>query len=205
MYLMNSVNFSAAVGRPREFDIDDAVEAAMQVFWSRGYNGTSLPDLIDGTGLSRGSLYKAFGDKRGLFLLALDRYASAAADRLSATLRESGSAKVAIRKALLRYAQLSIGIAGQRGCLLLATATEMVPHDAEIAHRASRMFAAIQHSFSDAIQRGMDTGEITRKVDSATLAQLLLCMVQGMRAVGKTGLTKAEATAVIDCAMQLFD
>ena len=202
---MSSVNFSGAVGRPREFDIDEAVEAAMQVFWSRGYNGTSLPDLIDGTGLSRGSLYKAFGDKRALFLLALDRYTSAAANRLSATLQESGSAKVAIRKALLRYAQLSIGMAGQRGCLLLATATEMVPHDAEIAHRASRMFADIQHSFADAIQRGKDAGEITRKVDSATLAQLLLCLVQGMRAVGKTGMTKAEVTAVIDCAMQLLD
>ncbi|KQR81519.1 TetR family transcriptional regulator [Burkholderia sp. Leaf177] len=202
---MNSDNYSAAVGRPREFDIDEAVEAAMQVFWSRGYNGTSLPDLIDGTGLSRGSLYKAFGDKRALFLLALDRYTSAAAHRLSATLRESGHAKVVIRKALSRYAQLSIGMAGQRGCLLLATATEMVPHDEEIAQRASRMFAAIQHAFADAIQRGKDAGEITQKVDSATLAQLLLCLVQGMRAVGKTGLTKAEVTAVIDCAMQLLD
>jgi len=177
----------------------------MQVFWSRGYNGTSLPELIDGTGLSRGSLYKAFGDKRALFLLALDRYASLASERLSATLRESGPAKVVIRKALMRYAHLSIGMAGQRGCLLLATATEMVPHDAEITQRAGRMFAAIQHSFAYAIQRGKDAGEITQNVDSATLAQLLLCLVQGMRAVGKTGMTKAEVTAVIDCAMQLLD
>ena len=202
---MSSVNFSATIGRPREFDVDEAIDAAMHVFWSQGYNGTSLPDLIKGTGLSRGSLYKAFGDKRTLFLLALDSYALAAADRLSATLQESGHAKVVIRKALSRYAQLSIGMAGQRGCLLLATATEMVPHDAEISQRASRMFAGIQHAFSDAIQRGKEAGEITQVVDSATLAQLLLCLVQGMRAVGKTGLTKAEVTAVIDCAMQLLD
>lgn len=202
---MSSISLSATVGRPREFDIDEAIESAMQVFWSRGYNGTSLPDLIDGTGLSRGSIYKAFGDKRALFLLALDRYASAAADRLLATLRESGHAKENIRKALFRYAQQSIGMAGQRGCLLLATATEMVPHDTEIAQRVSNMFTRIHHSFYDAIQRGKESGEIAQEVDSETLAKLILCLIQGMRAVGKTGSTKAELTAVIDCAMRLLD
>lgn len=202
---MDSDSLSATVGRPREFDIDEAIEAAMHVFWSGGYNGTSLPDLIAGTGLSRGSLYKAFGDKKALFLLALDRYAASAADRLSATLHESGDAKMVIRKALLRYAELSIGMAGQRGCLLLATATEMVPHDAEIAERAGRMFTGIHRVFEDAIQRGKHAGDINKKVDSATLAQLLLCLIQGMRAVGKTGLTKEEATSMIDCAMNLLD
>ena len=202
---MDFDHLSATVGRPREFDIDEAIEAAMHVFWSGGYNGTSLPDLIAGTGLSRGSLYKAFGDKRALFILALDRYAANAADRLCATLQERGDAKIVIRKALLRYAELSIGIAGQRGCLLLATATEMLPHDAEIAQRAGRMFAGICHLFSDAIQRGKDAGEINKKADSAALAQVLLCLIQGMRAVGKTGLTKVDATSMIDCAMKLFD
>jgi len=202
---MYSDKLSVAAGRPREFDVDEAIESAMQVFWSGGYNGTSLPDLIAGTGLSRGSLYKAFGDKRGLFLLALDRYAASSGDRLSATLRERGDAKVVIRKALLRYAELSIGIAGQRGCLLLATATELIPHDAEVAQRASRMFAGVQNLFSDAIERGKNAGEIKKMVDSAVLAQFLLCFIQGMRAVGKTGLTKVEAKSMIDCAMTLLD
>ncbi|MFX5555055.1 helix-turn-helix domain-containing protein, partial [Acinetobacter baumannii] len=69
-------------GRPREFDIDLAIERAMQVFWSSGYHGTSLPDLLAATRLSRGSLYAAFGDKHGLFLRALDRYLDEALARV---------------------------------------------------------------------------------------------------------------------------
>src|SRR3977135_535260 len=81
-------------GRPREFDTDAAVARAMDVFWSCGYHGTSLPDLLEATALSRGSLYAAFGDKHGLFLRALDRYIDDALTRLEGELhpRESGLA-----------------------------------------------------------------------------------------------------------------
>jgi TetR/AcrR family transcriptional repressor of nem operon len=73
-------------GRPREFDTDAAIERAMGVFWSSGYHGTSLPDLLEATNLSRGSLYAAFGDKHGLFLRALDRYIGEALTRLDTEL-----------------------------------------------------------------------------------------------------------------------
>ncbi|WP_457825768.1 TetR/AcrR family transcriptional regulator, partial [Staphylococcus aureus] len=76
-------------------------------FWTRGYHGTSLVDLIDGTGLSRGSLYKAFGDKHGLFLDALDRYIAQSLERLLGTLQRPGSAKAAIRKTLMGLAEMS--------------------------------------------------------------------------------------------------
>jgi TetR/AcrR family transcriptional regulator, transcriptional repressor for nem operon len=196
---------SAAPGRPREFDLDEAAEAAMQVFWSYGYNGTSLPDLIEGTGLSRGSLYKAFGDKRGLFLAALDIYIARARERVSATLQGTGSAKEAIHQALLRYAQIASGATGQRGCPLVATATEMVSHDAEIAERVRSMFDWLQDAFARAIERGQAEGEIAADQDSQTLARLLLCLTQGMRAVGKTGPAKKDMVAVVDAAMRILE
>jgi TetR/AcrR family transcriptional repressor of nem operon len=202
---MSSFDAQATPGRPREFDIDEAADAAMQVFWSHGYNGTSLPDLIKGTGLSRGSLYKAFGDKKGLFLAALDRYTSRASERQSAILQGCGPAKTAIRQALLHYAQLSSASAGQRGCLVVATATEMVPHDAEIAERIRAMFDRMQNALARAIERGQDEGEIASAQDSQTLARLLLCLTQGMRAVGKTGATKKDMIAVVDAAMRMLD
>ena len=75
--MKSNAQHTASPGRPRQFDIEDAVGDAMNVFWTRGYHATSLTDLLDVTGLSRGSLYKAFGDKKSLFLKAMDRYAEA--------------------------------------------------------------------------------------------------------------------------------
>src|ERR1700677_4776435 len=83
----------ALPGRPREFDIDEAVESAILVFRSRGYHGTSVQDLTEGTGLARGSLYKAFHDKRTLFLAALDHYTTASLRRVGDALNQPGSAR----------------------------------------------------------------------------------------------------------------
>ena len=103
------------LGRPREFDIDEAVEDAIEVFRSHGYHGTSVQDLIDGTGLARGSLYKAFHDKRTLFLTALDHYTAASLQRVADGLASPGSARVAIRETLLGYARRAAAQQGRRG------------------------------------------------------------------------------------------
>lgn len=177
----------------------------MQVFWSRGYNGTSLIDLIEGTGLSRGSLYKAFGDKQALFLAALERYTSAAGARLSRTLQQTGPSKPLIRESLLRYAQISCGIEGLRGCLLVATATEMLPHDAGAAQCVLAMFEHMRHAYAAAIERGQAQGEIPLRHDAQALARLIVCLTQGMRTVGKAGVPEREMRAVVEAAMTLLD
>lgn len=197
--------YSTTPGRPREFDIDEAVESAMQVFWTRGYNGTSLVDLIEGTGLSRGSLYKAFGDKHGLFLAALERYTSGAGEDLFRTLQKSGPVKALIRETLRRFAQISSGVDGLRGCMLVATATEMLPHDADVAPCVAAMFDRMRNAYAAAIERGQAAGEIPRRHDAQTLARLIVCLTQGMRATGKAGATRKEMTAVVDSAMALLD
>lgn len=201
---MTSPTFSASPGRPREFDLDEAVESAMQVFWSHGYNGTSLVDLLEGTGLSRGSLYKAFGDKQALFLAALERYTAAASARLSHTLQQAGPAKVLIRETLLRYAQISSGVDGVRGCMLVAAATEMLPHDARATECVRRMFEHMREAYAGAIARGQEQGEIPRKHDARALAGLIVCLTQGMRVVGKAGGPQEDMNAVADAAMALL-
>src|ERR1700739_4106498 len=111
-------------GRPREFDTDAAIESAMGVFWSTGYFATSLPDLLEATNLSRGSLYAAFGDKHGLFLRALDRYIDDYVARLYRELDPRENALAVVRTFLAGYVDRTSGIAGKRGCLLVATAME---------------------------------------------------------------------------------
>jgi len=198
-------NSNSSPGRPREFEIDEAVELAMQVFWSRGYHNTSLIDLIEGTGLSRGSLYKAFGDKRGLFIAALKCYITMANKRLSLTLRKTIPAKVAIREMLMDFAELSCGMEGKRGCLLLTTTIEMVVYDAEIADYVQDLYERMRHGYTSAIQCGQKAGEISMLIDAQATAGLMICITQGMRVQGKVGVTKGEIVAIVDAAMKLLE
>lgn len=195
---------SAGVGRPREFELGDAVRDAMDVFWDHGYEGASLPDLMAGTGLSRGSLYKAFGDKKTLLLAALDLYM---ADGLKATadiLSQPGPVKAAIRDSLLRYARLSVGEEGRRGCLAVAMTTELAARDADVAERTGRMFRRLQQLYAGAIVRGQASGEISEQ-DEQVLARLLVCQVEGMRVLGKTGVPERDMLALVDRTMRLLD
>jgi TetR/AcrR family transcriptional repressor of nem operon len=202
---MTLSDHSSAPGRPREFEIEAAVESAMQVFWTHGYNGTSLVDLIDGTGLSRGSLYKAFGDKRGLFLFALERYTAESSAELIKTLQQPGPVKAAIRETLTRFVQLSCAEEGLRGCMLVATATEMVPHDAGVAERVKGMMDRIRNAYAAAIVRGQASGEIPAHHDAESLATLIVCLTNGMRVIGKVGTAEKHMTAVVNTAMALLD
>lgn len=194
----------AGLGRPREFALEDAARAAMDVFWDLGYEGASLPDLIAGTGQSRGSLYKAFGDKKGLLLAALDLYISAGLKATADLLSQPGPVKDAIRASLLRYAALSVGDAGRRGCLAVSMTTEMAARDADVAERTGRLFRRLQQLYAAAIVRGQAGGEIPER-DEQDMARFLVCQIQGMRVVGKTGASEAEMLAVVDNTMRALE
>ncbi|KAA0015547.1 helix-turn-helix transcriptional regulator [Salinicola corii] len=194
----------AGLGRPREFDLDVAARDAMNVFWDHGYEGTSLPDLIEGTGLSRGSLYKAFGDKKKLLLAALDLYMAEGLRATADLLSQPGTVKEAIRASLLRYARLSSGEAGRRGCLVVAIAVEMAAHDPALAERAAQMFRRIQQLYAGAIVRGQANGEIAEG-DEQAMARFLVCQIQGMRVLGKTGGLEADMVALVDSAMLMLE
>jgi TetR/AcrR family transcriptional regulator, transcriptional repressor for nem operon len=194
---------AAGPGRPREFDIDEVVCDAMEVFQTRGYAGTSLVDLIGGTGLTRGSLYKAFKDKRTLFLAALDRYMTAGTEKLRSILA-TGSPLDAIRKALRQIARSSACELGRRGCLVVASATELAAKDKQIRQQIGRGFSRIEKLLEDAIRRGQETGEIKSQRDPAALSRFLLCTMEGMGVLGKTGRTAKEMSEIVDVALEAF-
>src|ERR1700741_4210261 len=122
-------------GRPRSFDTEAAVERAMAGFWSRGYHGTALPDLLRATKLSRGSLYAAFGGKHALFLRALDRYIADALARIDVELGPRHAPVDGLRTFLAGYVDRTRGAGGRRGCLLVATAMELAGHDPDVEGR----------------------------------------------------------------------
>ena len=189
-------------GRPREFDIDEAVENAILVFRARGYHGTSVQDLTEGTGLARGSLYKAFHDKRALFLAALDHYTNASLRRVGEGLGQPGSAREAIRETLMGYARRAAAAQGQQGCLITASAMEMMPDDVEVSALISRMFRRMQDLFAAAVIRGQASGEIVADLDERAIARSLLCTIQGLRVLGKTGPSEQDMTEVVETALR---
>ena len=193
----------AGPGRPREFDLDEAVRDAIAVFAARGYHGTSVQDLTEGTGLARGSLYKAFHDKRSLFLAALDHYTAASLQRLSDGLSAPGPVGAAIRETLMGYARRAAGH-GPRGCLVTGAAMEMMPEDAEVAAVIIRMFRRIEDLFAAAVIRGQAAGEFPRDHDERAIAKQMLCTIQGLRILGKTGPSEQDTAAIVDQTLRIL-
>ena len=185
-------------GRPREFDADVAIERAMNVFWSCGYHGTSLPDLLQATRLSRGSLYAAFGDKHKLFLRALDRYIDEALARLATELDPRESALAGLRACVAGYIERTSGANGKRGCLVVATAMELAARDSEVERRIRRFFKVMETRLTTALMRARTDGELAAGVDPANAAHMLLCLLEGLRVVSKACPNRAASQAVAD-------
>jgi TetR/AcrR family transcriptional regulator, transcriptional repressor for nem operon len=191
-------------GRPRSFDTEAAVERAMGVFWSRGYNATALPDLLRATKLSRGSLYAAFHDKHGLFLRALDRYIADALTRMDVELDPTSAPVAGLRRYLAGYVDRTSGASGRRGCLLVATAMELAGRDPEIDRRIGSFFKAMETKLAAALARAKAAGELADGVEPASLARLLVCFVEGLRVVGKTGPARSTSQATVVVLLDRF-
>jgi TetR/AcrR family transcriptional repressor of nem operon len=176
----------------------------MGVFWSSGYHGTSLPDLLEATNLSRGSLYAAFGDKHGLFLRALDRYIGDALTRLDTELDPRKNALAGLRACLAGYVERANGAGGKRGCLVVATAMELASHDIEVEQRIRRFFKAMETRLTAALTRARAAGELVDGVEPATIARLLVCLVEGMRVVSKTSADRSLSQAVVRTLIDRF-
>jgi TetR/AcrR family transcriptional repressor of nem operon len=189
-------------GRPRSFDVEAAVERAMNVFWSQGYHGTALPDLLRATRLSRGSLYAAFGDKHALFLRALDCYIAERQAWMDSELDPRGAPVAGLRACFAGYVDRASGANGRRGCLLVATAMELAAHDPEVERRISGYFKTMEAKLAGALARAKAAGELADGVEPATAARLLICVAAGLRVTGKTVPDRATTQATVDA---LFD
>jgi AcrR family transcriptional regulator len=195
---------SRSRGRPREFDKEAALDKARGVFYQRGYQAASIRQLTDAMGLASGSVYKAFKDKRGIFLAAFDRYRAVRRALLDARMATAATGREKVGEVLAFYAISSHGESGKRGCLVVGSAKELAIFDEEAAERVAGAFAANEKLLLDLIHLGQSDGSIPGALDAATAARTLLCLIKGMRVVGKTGRTEEEMNAVARAAMKLL-
>lgn len=169
------------MARPREFEIDDAIEGAMNVFWERGYDGASLPDLLEGMGITRGSLYKAFNDKKTVYLKALQRYeveaVCMAVDLLTGDGVADGRARI---EQLFGRALATAERGDMRGCLLCNAAAGAADADEDIARRVHDMLEQIEDALDIALAASERHAEMTAEA-RRVLASLLMAQYTGVR------------------------
>lgn len=180
-------------GRPIAFSPDQAVMAAMQVFWARGYEAASTRDLLAAMQISRSSLYQSFGNKEQLFLEALERYRRALVERLQRRLDDAPTA-MAFFEALFRdTAREAESERAALGCLIFNSATELGQRGDRPSRQAAQGVEAITALFRRAVERGQAEGEISADRDAQALALYLTLGMAGLRALLKAGTAAAEA------------
>ena len=187
------------MARPRTFEEPDVIAAAIDEFWSRGYCATSIDDLTSATGLGKGSLYGAFGDKHALFVRALDDYIASALDSVRAELNDPK------RDAFDRLAQhirtQAANVAAdkmRRGCLAAKSAAELNDHDAQVARAIEQMMSTWQAELIHTITAAQQDGTIDRTRDPRALATTVLTFIRGLEALGKAGVKPAQLMVAAD-------
>ena len=187
------------MARPRTFDEQEVVAAARDEFWKRGYAATSVDDLTAATGLGKGSLYGAFGDKHSLYLRALDDYISSSLDDVRASLREPAlSAYERLACHLRGQAKALVADKGRRGCLMAKSAAELGATDGEVEKKVQRAYATWRDELVACISEAQRDGTIDAKQNPQALASTLLAFMRGQEALHKGGARPAQLKAAAD-------
>ena len=174
------------MGRPSNFDKEEALSKALRVFWQKGYESTSVDDLLRAMSINKGSLYNAFGDKHALFLEAIVFYNTQYVAKKVVELDEEPSGRRAIEehfKALVNEC-----LAGKRciGCLLVNSIAELAVHDAKAAELAEQGISDVENALYRAVHRGKRAGEISSRKSARELARFFSNSINGLRLIAKT-------------------
>ena len=192
------------MARPREFDEEVVLEAAVQCFWACGYESTSVKDLIERTGLTAASLYNAYGDKRAIFRTVLDHYIDSS---IAARIRrcEKLPPRDAIRSFFDDILRRSLNDRERKGCLLVNSALEMAPHDPEFRATIAATLKRIESFFLACVENGQADGTITSSRPAVGLAQHLLGVLMGVRVLARVRPERSLLEGAIGTALTSLD
>lgn len=193
------------MARPREFDEVTALEAAMECFWHRGYQATSVRDLADKMGISAPSLYNAYGDKHTLFVQALEHYLDHSARALIKRLENSLPPKQAVHRFIDEIIERSVNDRERRGCFLINSALEVAPHDRELGALIADRLAEIEAFFYRSIKTAQAQGAVPRNRVAKDLARLLLGVLLGIRVLARSKPERALLEGVARPALALLN
>ena len=173
------------MARPKAFNEEEVLDKAVAVFWAKGYEATSMQDLVDAMGIQRGSLYAAFGSKQQLFLQSLDRYGKVVVKQFLDILESKSSAIESIELFFAQLVEHLLTAGPLRSCLVTNSAIERGLRDAETKKQVLQLLNELEQGFYQALQRAREKGEISTELDINKLANFLTSSMQGLLVMGK--------------------
>jgi TetR/AcrR family transcriptional regulator, transcriptional repressor for nem operon len=190
--------YNISMPRPKSFDQDAVLDQAVQLFWERGYEGTSLADLEAHLGLGRQSLYNTFGDKQSLFLKALERYRRSMSEGVLAPLIAPDASLDAIRAFFQASVESLTAPGPRRACLVANTILERGSQEADALLGCNQARAGLERAFRRALTQAKGRGELPESLDVEAAATLLVVQNYGLNVLAKTGASAGELHAAVD-------
>lgn len=175
------------MARTKEFNEDQVLDKAIEIFWHKGYNGTSAQDLVTHLGLSRSSLYDTFGDKQKLFVASLKKYQKQSQDQIVHLFDISENIKQTLHDIFKQAIDESLENRITKGCFMVNSSVELAMHDPEIAKIVQNNTKTMEDIFTNAVQKGQHLGQISKKTEAKVLARFIFNNYSGIRVLARTG------------------
>lgn len=201
--VMECVMQRACKGRPREFDVDEALAAALRVFWTKGYDAASLTDLTEAMGITRPSLYAAFGNKESLFKKALDLYEREKLAYIGEALKAPSSREVA-RRLLHGALAMQTSDCEPKGCMRVLSSVSCGPEAASIRADLMERRQSSQRALCDRMQQAKDEGDLPKNTNVEGLCAYLGAILGGMAVQAGSGAPKAQLEAMVETTLQMW-
>lgn len=193
-------------GRPRNFNINDALESALHVFWKQGYQGASLAELLEATGLSKPSLYAAFGDKQSLYLKSLERYLALLIEKHAFLLESEADARTAVENFLRSIAKMLSNPKMPGGCFIITGTAHIdgstVPE--EVGSALKKALKANESLLKKRLVQAQKDGHMSKHAEAGSVAALFFTIVAGLAVQAKSGAKNAKLDDIISVAMNAW-
>jgi TetR/AcrR family transcriptional repressor of nem operon len=193
------------MARPREFDEANVLDAAIQCFWKKGFEATSMRDLINCMGITGASVYNAFGDKRTLYRKALAHYLESSFGERVMRLESTLAPRQAIEMFFVEIIDRSMNDPQRRGCMMVNSALEAAPHDPDAQSIVDDFLARAEHFFLRCVEAGQQDGTISRSQPAEDLSRLLLGVLLGIRVLARAKPQRALLESALRPALALLD
>jgi AcrR family transcriptional regulator len=190
-------------GRTRQFDVDEALDRALEVFWTRGYEGATLPELTRAMGINRPSLYAAFGNKENLFRKALDRYKTGPMSFLTEALRKP-TARAVVEAIFSGFVRMQRNLDKARGCLVVSGALACSQQAEMVRRELAQLRQEVVTTFRERFEQAVQDGDLPPGTDCAALARYIATVLNGLAVQAASGATEKELRLVVALAMRAW-